>query len=183
MQQKSPALYRRILGTDYDRMPLIIQRMHDVDAAVVARGTASIYRPASILGRLAGNMMGMPSAGTDLAAHVTFITQGQSEIIRREYGGMILETIQREGTGYDASHLIEQYGPVRLIIRLAATCAGLQFELVRVRMFGIPLPRVIWPELIAREWVENGWYRFSVSIALPLIGHVVRYQGRLKVVD
>lgn len=177
-------LYRRLIGeADYGRLPALIRRMHEVDGVVTARGRASVSRPGGWLARRCAGLLGMPPAGDDLPALVTFSRTGEAEILRRQYGDATLTTVQQEGAGADAGHLLEKFGPVSLVIKLCASEAALGFDIVRARMFGLPLPRSFWPRLAAREFVEGDWYRFQVAIGLPLIGPLVRYEGRLQVVD
>lgn len=174
-------LYRRLIGPDYDRMPPVVRCMHDVRDEIVARGTANVYRPKFGVAKILGTVMGMPSAGTDLPAHVTFTWDGSAEVLRRRYGAAVLETTQLEGTGADAGHLVEKFGPVSLIIKLVGNENELSFRIVRARLFGLPLPKLAWPSLEAKEWEENGWYRFSVAIGLPAVGQLIHYEGRLQV--
>ena len=44
---------------------------------------------------------------------------------------------------------------------------------------GIKLPIFLAPRSQAREWEEGGRFRFNVSIAMPLIGDIVHYDGWL----
>jgi len=46
--------------------------------------------------------------------------------------------------------------------------------------FGVPLPKALAPRIEAAESEEAGWFRFNVSVALPLIGPVIASSGRLK---
>lgn len=174
-------LYRRLIGQDYERMPSIVQRMHDVRNEIVARGMANLHRPKSNAANFLGTLMGMPPAGIDLPAYVTFTWDGKAEVLRRKYGTSVLETIQQEGTGRDTGHLLEKFGPVSLVIKLIGDENQLSFQIVRARLFGMLLPKFAWPTLDAREWEENGWYRFSVAIGLPILGQLIHYEGSLKI--
>ena len=172
-------LYTALLGDDYEALPPLIRRMHAVEDRVEARGFADITRGASPLARLAATVLGLPPAGRAVPAHVTFARAEGSERLVRRYGDAVLETRQAAGRGRDAGFLVEGFGPVTLIIRLHGGPGGLSFELVRARLFGLPLPTLLRPRLAASETVEDGWYRFSVDIALPLLGRLIHYEGRL----
>jgi Domain of unknown function (DUF4166) len=52
-------------------------------------------------------------------------------------------------------------------------------HLRRWSFLGIPLPLALAPQGIAREWEEQGRFRFDVPIALPLVGRIVHYTGWL----
>jgi hypothetical protein len=47
-------------------------------------------------------------------------------------------------------------------------------------IFGLPMPMALAPKSAAREWADDGDFCFDVPIALPLIGLVVHYKGRLR---
>lgn len=177
-------LYPTLLGDDYAKLPAVIQRMHAVVDRVEARGFADITRGSSPLARLAAALLGLPPEGRAVPVHVTFTRDGDEaeagERLIRRFGDAVLETRQSAGRGQDAGFLIEGFGPITLMLRLRGERAGLRFELVRVRLFGLPLPTALRPRLAARETVEDGWYHFSVDVALPLIGRLIRYEGRLS---
>jgi hypothetical protein len=46
--------------------------------------------------------------------------------------------------------------------------------------FGVPLPLALAPRIGAREWEEEGRFRFEVAASLPLVGEIVRYAGWLE---
>jgi hypothetical protein len=46
--------------------------------------------------------------------------------------------------------------------------------------FGLPLPFALAPGIEAREWEEDGRFRFAVAASLPLAGGIVRYSGWLE---
>ena len=50
---------------------------------------------------------------------------------------------------------------------------------VAVRLLGLPLPRLLWPKIVAREGTEGSLYRFMIAIALPWGSPLVRYEGWL----
>ena len=127
------------------------------------------------------SLLGMPPAGQDYPAIVTFSNRGDAEVLTRRYGDNRLETVQKQGVGKESVYLVEKFGPVGLLLKLHGNETGIRFEIVRVRVFGIPLARCIWPTLDAHEWVEEDWYRFSVEIGLPVVGRIVRYEGRLQI--
>ncbi|MFX5522535.1 DUF4166 domain-containing protein, partial [Acinetobacter baumannii] len=57
---------------------------------------------------------------------------------------------------------------------------GLAMVLCRWTAFGVPMPRFLGPRIAAREWQEDGRFRFEVGVAMPLLGEVVRYTGWLR---
>lgn len=64
-----------------------------------------------------------------------------------------------------------------------AQAPGLSWRLVRVRAFGLPLPRGWFAGVRAREFEHEGRYHFDVAAQLPLAGLLVRYRGWLEVAE
>jgi hypothetical protein len=64
---------------------------------------------------------------------------------------------------------------------LRPDAGGLTFTLIEAYWLGLRLPRRLQPRLRASESVEDGQYRFDVDIALPLIGRLIEYHGRLAI--
>ena len=46
-------------------------------------------------------------------------------------------------------------------------------------LLGVPLPALARPTVTRREFEVDGDYRFEVTVLLPGIGPLVRYEGRL----
>jgi hypothetical protein len=65
-------------------------------------------------------------------------------------------------------------------MQLAEHRNGIDMTLIEVRLIGIPLPRVVLPRIAATERAQGVRHHFDVSIALPIIGRLVRYQGWLE---
>jgi hypothetical protein len=122
--------------------------------------------------------MRMPPEGT-WPVHVAFAEQGGVERWIRDFGG------HRFASELGASRglLVERFGPLRFGFDLPCSPAGLEMRLRRWSLFGIPLPRALAPRIAAREWEEDGHFRFEVEVALPWGGRIVHYDGRLKRVE
>lgn len=56
---------------------------------------------------------------------------------------------------------------------------ALTLELVAVRAFGIPLTRLLRPEVLGDERVVDRQFQFHVRVRLRGIGFVVEYKGTL----
>ena len=73
----------------------------------------------------------------------------------------------------------ERLGLLRFQFRLVAGDGGIEWQVVAVRLFGLPLPRRWFREVSAREFEQEGRYRFEVGAGLPLLGRIVDYSGWL----
>jgi hypothetical protein len=59
------------------------------------------------------------------------------------------------------------------------SAGALSLVLRRWDVLGVPMPRFLMPRVVAGESAPDGRFQFSVEIALPLIGRLVRYRGWL----
>jgi hypothetical protein len=76
--------------------------------------------------------------------------------------------------------MCERFGPCQFGIALVAEDDRLRWILRRWSLFGIPMPKWMMPNGDMHETVVNGKFVFHVEIRIPLVGHVVTYQGWLQ---
>jgi len=168
-------LYQRVMGERFTGLPAAVRTMHQVIGDGGARGTATVTRGTSSLARLVGKIVGFPPAG-EHALHVTFTERDGAETWTRDFSGRCFSSRLRQV----GSHLTEQFGPMRLYFDLPSTANGLEMAMRRWSVFGLPMPMALAPRSDAREWSEDEDFCFDVPIALPLIGQIVHYRGRLR---
>ena len=167
-------LYRRVLGARFDDLPEPIRAMHDLCGDGGAAGQANVTRGGNPLARLIGWIMRFPKAG-EHRLHVAFTADGSGETWTREFGSQRFSSRLSANQG----HLTERFGPLRFTFDLPVTSQGLAMVIRRWTAFGIPMPLALAPRIAASESVEQGRFAFDVAIAMPLIGNIVRYCGRL----
>ena len=172
-------LYRRILGNDFDRLPAELRGMHDISVASVAEGAAEITRGTSIFSRLIGWISGLPEAGSDVPAEVRFTPDDRVEHWRRTFGSASFQT-RLTASSDRAGHLVERLGPMRFLLGIPVEEEGLSMVLNGMWVFGLSVPRLLWPRVRATERVADGLFAFDVTISAPLAGLIIRYRGRLQ---
>ncbi len=174
-------LYKEVLGEDYDRLPAVIQTMHNVQGRHSARGRGRVRRARHLPGRLLATFLGMPAEASDVEVETSFTLKDGVESITRNYNGSILITHQAKapGEGDEGPMLLERFGPVKLFIRLEGNEDGITFHLQQCALLGLPLPRFFSPRLMARERVTDGKYHYIVQVALPFFGRLIEYEGFL----
>ena len=76
--------------------------------------------------------------------------------------------------------LVERVGAFSLVYSLAVVNQDLVYDVVGVRLLGVPLPRRLRPfdRLVERN-TDGGW-EIAVSVALPILGELLWYGGRLR---
>lgn len=174
-------LYRRVLGTDFDRMPAPVRAVHDFTGRYVGEGTANVER-GNLVARSIASLLGMPQAGRDRPVRIVIDATTKGELLSRFYPDCTLRTFQTCETRNGQALLGEKFGPFRLLIALTGHERGCDFRLVRWTLGPIPLPLALAPRLVATERLHEGKHRFLVRISLPLIGLLLGYEGDVETV-
>ncbi|HEV7248748.1 MAG TPA: DUF4166 domain-containing protein [Shinella sp.] len=168
-------LYRRVIGPAYATLPQPVRAMHDVIGDAGASGRAMVRRGKSLPARIVCAVMRFPPEG-EHALHVAFEECRGVERWTRDFAGHAFtsELSQRSG------RLTERFGPMRFSFDLPSDATGLTMVMRGWSVLGIPMPLWLAPRSEAREWAEGEDFCFDVPIALPGIGTIVHYSGRLR---
>ncbi|SMX46178.1 DUF4166 domain-containing protein [Maliponia aquimaris] len=167
--------YAQLLGAALADLPGPCRALHGGFGRFQGRITvlAAPLAPLRLLARLAG----LPGAVTDAPLVFETAPEGGGARWTRRIGAHVMASHQ---TAMPDGTLAERLGPLTLAAWLRPGPQGLALETAWVRVLGLPLPRLLWPRVTAREWAEGGRYRFDISIALPLGGpRLIAYSGHL----
>jgi len=170
-----PPLYARVLGPHFEALPKAVRAIHSVTGDAGAFGEGTVVRGRSPLARLIASLMRFPASGT-VPLHVHFAERAGRETWTRDFGGHLFSSELSAPRGC----IVERFGPLRFAFDIPADERGLEMHLARWSGFGLPMPRFLAPRISAREWEEQGRFRFEVGVAMPLAGEVIRYQGWLR---
>ena len=172
-------LYRRLLGTAFDRLPPPIRDMHAVGGTRVATGTTHVERGRNPVSKLIGWLFRFPPAGHDMPLRVRFTPDGGGETWQRIFGERAFSSRQTAGTGRDDKLLVETFGPFAFALALACTEDRLSLVVRHWRFLGLPLPLALAPFGDAFESVRDDKFHFNVEIRMPIVGLILRYRGSL----
>jgi hypothetical protein len=170
-----PPLYARLIGAGFDALPPAVRALHDLHADAGAAGEGRVERGPGRAARLVAAAMRLPPGGT-WPLHVAFAERDGVETWTRDFGGHAFASALSAADGL----LVERFGPLRFAFALESNPSGLVMHLRRWSFLGVPMPRRLGPAIAAREWQEDGWFRFDVRVTMPLVGEIVHYRGRLK---
>jgi hypothetical protein len=172
-------LYRRVMGEGFDRLPEVTRRLHRGRPAIIAIGEAEVETAANLMGRLVAATFGLPRTPGKQPVRVVIESRDGREHWTRFFGDTPMRSIMSAAPG----NLIEErLGPFSLRMRLVPRSGGLDMERVSGRLFGVPLPGFLLPEVTATERIDD--YRrhaLDVEISVPLVGRLVHYKGWLEV--
>lgn len=174
---ESAGLFPTLLGPAFAALPLAVRTVHD-GRSLTLRGTATVTRGTSLLGRMLARAASLPPAQHDMPLEVRIEAQPRLEIWTRRYGE---SPVMRSELRWLGSEFSERLGLATLRFRLRADERGIVWQLAGVRALGIPLPRR-WFDVQASARAPQGRYRFEVQAALRGIGLIVRYEGELDVI-
>jgi NAD(P)-dependent dehydrogenase (short-subunit alcohol dehydrogenase family) len=170
-----PPLYARVLGAAWQGLPSAVREMHDFCRSSGAAGEGIVVRGRGHLAGAIAAAMRFPSAGR-WPLHVAFAERGGRELWTRDFGGHVFSSeLSQAGDG-----VTERFGPLRFDFDLPSGPHGLEMRFRRWSAFRLPMPRFLAPRISAREWEEDGRFRFEVAVSLPLVGDVVGYSGWLS---
>ena len=170
-------LYRRLLGADFDRLPLAVRRLHDVRERSVWLGRAGVERGGSWICRMICATSGLPPTGPDQLHTVDFMpATGDAETWHRTFGRKVFQSRQWQSE----SGLSEQIGLARLTLLPKVTPEGLTLSLAAIHVLEIRLPRLLLPIVETREYEVDGRYQFEVEARFKGLGRLVRYAGWLE---
>jgi hypothetical protein len=171
-------LYERVMGKRFAALPAAVRSMHEVHGDAGAAGEGSVSVGGGMIGTLIRRAMHFPSAGS-YQVRVSFAERDGVETWMRDFGGHRFYSRLSQVKG----RLNEQFGPLRFAFDLPSDGEGLRMVLRGWSLFGVSMPRWLGLRVEAAEWEESGVFRFDVAVALPAVGPIIRYSGRLKRLD
>lgn len=174
------SLYHCVLGEGFAVLPMQLQEIHGVRRELHAVGKAQIERGRNRLGHILARLAGLPPAGRNIPLTLTLIRKDDKEFWRFDFAGCSIQSTLEPGRGRYAGMIVERFGPLAFSLTLKVGAIGLNLELQGVSFFGILIPKLFWPRIIANETVLNGRFAFDVTCDLPLIGRLIRYRGTLE---
>jgi hypothetical protein len=172
-------LYRRMLGSAFDKLPPTLRAMHNVGRMLVVHGEAEIERGPGLIARLIAAVFRFPEAARRAPTSVRFEARDGVETWTRAFAGRIMCSRQWQGEGRWEGLLCESFGPLTFGLELIAGDGRLTYIVRRWTALGLPMPRALAPRSDASEAESDGRFRFDVAIAAPWIGAIVRYRGWL----
>lgn len=134
----------------------------------------------SWLGRRLARRLGVRIGGNRLRIDVRNDRDGLHWTRRFGDGGFVTSVFVPVGTIAEG-YFIERSGAVELRLGVDLVDGGWVWRQRGARLWGLPMPRG--PRVQAGKRIDGDDYVFDVAIALPLVGPVLSYRGRLRPVD
>lgn len=173
------ALFRRLLDTaDWSRLAPAVQRMHAEGSVVQASGKADVDGASHGPARLLRRLLTLPEPGAGQAIALTIERHGMHERWSRRFVRGHMRSTLRAG---EDLRLHERLGPVTLRFSLQREGDAIDWQLRRVSLLGLPLPRALCGTVLSRSGAREGRYSFDIDVHLPLLGRLIAYRGWLEI--
>jgi hypothetical protein len=181
MMTSNPALFPGLLGEHWHQLALSVQQMHGDAPRVMARGMADVEGATNLPACWLRRLLGLPEPGPQQALEVTIERRGTRETWTRRFAHEQMRSVLDRMT--HAAFLRERLGPITLHFELHRDGVAIDWQLRGARMFGLPLPRALFGEVLSRSDAQDGRYAFHIDTRLPLLGRLIAYRGWLEIVD
>jgi hypothetical protein len=169
------ALYRRLLGERFGQLHPILCRFHDSPCGGSGAGRFQVVRACGGIRGLLARLLRLPPAGDAVPVQLIVTPRGRGERWSRYFGPHPLITRQTEWRGL----LLESAGPLHFGLEVAVNNGGMTFQTRRVWLLGVSLPRACAPDIEAEVVPDESGWAASVTVCLPVLGRLIRYQGRV----
>ncbi len=168
------SLFQSCLGAQYDRLAPLVRKAHE--GAIRLEGQVSVER-GNCIAQLICALFRMPPATPACRLTVLGHHEEDSMTWNRRFDDFAMNSYFYK----DGQYLVERLGPIHMNMAVSVTDGVLTYELAKTRILGIPIPKFIGPRVTAIEEQVGDLYRFSVVVAMPVVGKLVSYFGDMSV--
>lgn len=169
-------MFAAFLGAEFDSLAPAVRAGHDVQGPVTLSGRARVLRGPSLWSRFVSRLFGFPHAADDIAVSVTMTPERGGELWERRFDGKPFRSFLRVRNGA----MTERFGPFTFTLGLHVADGALFYPVASGRLGPLPLPKLLLPQSIAREYAAQERFHFDVQLRAPLTGALmVHYQGWL----
>jgi hypothetical protein len=175
------ALVEEWFGQGFTELHPLLQRLHREGG--VLRGSVEVSFGQGLAGKLGTRLasrMGVPVVAGTHQLQVTI--HSESEVLHwgRSFNGQSEFNSKFKPVGhYPVGHWLEQSGLLSLVLGVEVRDGGWHWQHRKTSLFGIPVPRVLFPTTVASKCIEGEMYRFSVEVWAPALGKLLSYSGKL----
>lgn len=171
------SLFEKVLRSDFARLPLTVQRFHQLSGHVALLGHAETQAPETMFARVLAVLLGAPRHASEGAIRFELSAAPTVETWTRHFPTISM-TSRLTLVG---CHVEEKLGLARLTFRVSATEERLSMQLEKMRFLGVPCPRWLLPRIVAEERGSDDKLHFNISAELPVVGKVASYTGHLVI--
>ncbi len=180
----SSSLYASVARGSLETLHFAVRGMHCGSGETRARGVFAVRQGSNAVARVLARLLRFPPESA--ATHVDLVIRRYeaTELWVRSFNARPLRSEQRRvGNGL----LAERFGPCEFRFRVSVSNGGLQMAQAgfALRLGPVAFPIARWLAPTASGWVCGGdvGARVSVTLALPLVGLLLAYEGSIREVS
>jgi len=167
-------LFKDCLGEQFEQLDPLVQKAHTgrvrlVGDVVVERG--------NFVAQQICNLFGMPPA----SSKCRLVVLGDHDDRKMSWNRHFDDHAMDSNFYKDGNYLVERLGPIHMKMALSVSNGVLTYALARTRVLGFPIPKFLSPNVRVVEQRLGDKYRFSVVVAMPIVGMLVSYRGDMEV--
>ncbi|HEY0065342.1 MAG TPA: DUF4166 domain-containing protein [Telluria sp.] len=169
-------------GPAFDQLDPLLQALHR-KGGVLAGPVSIVFGPgiAGVLGRSIARRAGIPTEGALHQLRVAIHSADGVLHWNRSFDGQSVFTSHFIPVGnYPAGHWMEATGSIGLQLGVAIVAGGWHWQHLASTLRGVRVPTWLMPRMQACKQIRDGRYHFAVSMALPLLGTLLSYGGKLE---
>jgi len=169
-------LFPTVLGGAWNELPSEVRETHVASGPVFLTGVCQIENGGSLLARLLVWLFGFPPSGRDVPVRVEKTGTATNEVWTRYFATHSMRSFLRLGP----SGLQERFGAVTCDIGLQVQTGELNYPVTAAHIGWVPLPKILLPVSITREYAHDGKFWFDVNVLTPLTrAPMIHYRGWL----
>ena len=137
-----------------------------------------------IIGRRLAPKIGLPvnSGVIDFEVNISH-TVNKLSWVRKFDNNHVMTSLFVPHGKYPTGYWSETTGNLSLELGVVIRDGGWYWVQRKVRLFGMPLPLMLFPSSHAYKKIRDNHYEFSVTFTLPIIGKLVSYSGKLSAIE
>ena len=161
-----------------------LQRLHTMGGVLagdIAVRTGTGF--AGFLGRGLAQKLGIPVNAPNASIRVDIRSTNTALLWSRAFnnGHTFASEFEPHGQWPDG-YWLERSGNIQLALRVDVIDQAWHWHPIKAWLFGIRIPLCLFPRTTAYKRFEGGLYQFHVSLALPVLGVLLSYEGHLRLV-
>ncbi len=176
-------LYRDILQDRWNEVNPKVRKSHLSGEELHADCCLDVVGSSNFLGRIIGRLVSLPASMNSAPVHLLIRSSPEGEIWERSFPDCRLNSVQFPSS--DGS-LVDRFGIIAFSFRLETCNGGILHHHTGTYLIGgrfhLRLPRFASPRIISHEEPDPGEdaSRISVSLSLPVLGHLLTYSGIVR---
>jgi hypothetical protein len=168
-------------GDAFEQLHPLLRQLHRDGGTLTGQVQIQFGRGlAGIVGKRLARQLGIPPIAGSMPLEVCIHGGPAALHWDRTFGdGATFASVFTPAGSYPSGHWVESSGALRLKLGVAIVDGGWEWQPRGGWLWGVPIPPWLLPHTSASKRIEQGGYRFTVRVRVPMLGQVLCYSGIL----